>query len=123
MSARRGTTIDVEVGVRLRHRRQQLKLSQSDLAARLNIAQAQLAKYESGANRLSVGRLVECAAALDVPLTYFVDDDIGKVAGAAKSGQPLTPVENTMVTHFRMLSQPSAQQILQLIVRFSELEK
>jgi transcriptional regulator with XRE-family HTH domain len=114
-------SVDAEVGRRLRLRRKQLGLSQSQLANRLKIAQTQLVKYESGANRLSVGRLMDCAKALDVPVTYFTDPHVGETVGV--DADHLSASEQRLLCHFRVLSDTSAQHILDLVKRFSELEK
>jgi transcriptional regulator with XRE-family HTH domain len=60
------TALDVEIGRRIRLRRRELGLSQTDLAEKLGLAFQQVQKYESGANRISVGRLPDIASALDV---------------------------------------------------------
>ncbi len=51
-----------------------LGMSQHQLARAIGIASQQIQKYEIGANRLSVSRLVEIAAALDVPIAWFFRD-------------------------------------------------
>jgi transcriptional regulator with XRE-family HTH domain len=48
-----------------------LGMSQYQLARAIGIASQQIQKYEIGANRLSVSRLVEIAEALDVPIAWF----------------------------------------------------
>ena len=63
------------VGARLRMRRNELGLSQSDIAKALGITFQQIQKYENGTNRISAGRLTAAAAALGVPVTYFFGGD------------------------------------------------
>src|SRR5579871_2554953 len=63
--------IDVIVGKRIRLRRLQLSLSQTDLGQKLGVAFQQVQKYEKGTNRVSCSRLYEIAQILDVPVTYF----------------------------------------------------
>jgi transcriptional regulator with XRE-family HTH domain len=46
-------------------------LSQGALAAQVGVTFQQLQKYESGANRISAGRLARVAAALKVRVTAF----------------------------------------------------
>jgi len=48
-----------------------LGISQYQLAQAIGIASQQIQKYEIGANRLSVSRLVAIAEALDVPIAWF----------------------------------------------------
>ena len=68
---RRATAEDVAIGQKVRALRLQRGLSQGALAAQVGVTFQQLQKYESGANRISAGRLVRVAAALGVPVTAF----------------------------------------------------
>lgn len=63
--------IDVAVGKQLKKRRKELKLSQTQLGDMLGITYQQIQKYESGANKVSPGRLVHLSKTLGVPLAYF----------------------------------------------------
>ncbi len=65
--------VDVHVGARVRARRDQMKLSQTGLAAVLDISFQQIQKYERGANRMGASRLFLCAQALNVPVSFFFD--------------------------------------------------
>ena len=66
---------DIELGRRIRLRRVEIKISQSDLADKLGVSFQQVQKYEKGVNRVGAARLQKIAAALDVPLTFFYDGD------------------------------------------------
>ena len=63
--------IDVIVGKRIRLRRLQLSLSQTDLGQKLGVEFQQVQKYEKGTNRVSCSRLYEISKILDVPVTFF----------------------------------------------------
>jgi transcriptional regulator with XRE-family HTH domain len=73
---------DVNIGQLVRTQRQKLRLSQSDLAERIGVKFQQVQKYEKGTNRISIGRLTRIAEALDVPPTFFFDQET-KTAAAA----------------------------------------
>ena len=76
---------DVELGRRLRLRRVEQEMSQSELADMLGITFQQVQKYEKGVNRIGASRLQHIATALDVPVTFFFDDaDAGKRANNSK---------------------------------------
>jgi transcriptional regulator with XRE-family HTH domain len=76
---------DHELGRRIRLRRVELKMSQSDLADKLGVTFQQVQKYEKGVNRVGAARLQQVATALDVPVTFFFDDDgLGKRASDGK---------------------------------------
>jgi transcriptional regulator with XRE-family HTH domain len=66
--------IDVTVGKRIRLRRVQLGLSQTELGKKLGVTFQQVQKYENGANRVSCSRLYEISTALDVPINFFFMD-------------------------------------------------
>ncbi len=62
------------VGERIRTRRTQLGLTQLQLAEALGISYQQVQKYETGANRISAGRLFELALKLQVEVSYFFNE-------------------------------------------------
>jgi transcriptional regulator with XRE-family HTH domain len=75
--------IDQYVGERIRLRRAERGLTQEQLAAALDVSYQQIQKYETGANRISAGRLYEIARKLGVDIGYFfagLDTDQGPLA-------------------------------------------
>lgn len=69
-----GKRVDDYVGERIRIRRTELGLTQEDLARQLHISYQQVQKYETGANRISAGRLYEIAGELNASVAYFFED-------------------------------------------------
>ena len=65
--------VDAHVGGRIRDRRTSLGLTQEHLANALNISYQQVQKYETGANRVSAGRLYEVAKILQSDVSYFFE--------------------------------------------------
>src|SRR5436190_23122696 len=63
--------VDIMVGKRVRLRRLQLSLSQTELAKKLGLTFQQIQKYEKGTNRVSCSRLSEISDVLDSPITFF----------------------------------------------------
>jgi|JI6StandDraft_1071083.scaffolds.fasta_scaffold00116_62 transcriptional regulator with XRE-family HTH domain len=80
------TLADQHVGRKLRWRRQELNLSQQELADRLGVTFQQIQKYERGANRVSAGRLFDLAQALETRIAYFYDGLDVVSAAAARRG-------------------------------------
>jgi len=68
MSPKSPDAYDAVVGHNIRITRLAQGLSQSEVARRLGVTFQQVQKYESGTNRVGVGRLVRIAQALDVPV-------------------------------------------------------
>src|SRR6266576_5730597 len=69
--ARRADGRDAEVGRRVRSRRLECRLSQTDLASRIGVTFQQVQKYEKGVNRIGAGRLQRISEALEVPISFF----------------------------------------------------
>jgi transcriptional regulator with XRE-family HTH domain len=79
--ARRADNRDAEVGRRVRSRRLECRLSQTELAERIGVTFQQVQKYEKGVNRIGAGRLQRISEALEVPISFF----FGGSGGAAKA--------------------------------------
>ncbi len=65
--------VDDHVGERIRERRTMMGLTQENLANALQISYQQVQKYETGANRVSAGRLYEMAQRLEVDVSFFFE--------------------------------------------------
>lgn len=95
----RTAQLELIIGARLRTRRRQLGLSQSDLAQRLGVSFQQVQKYERGANRVAASTLLTAARALNTSIAWLVGDEA--------SGRD----DDDDV--FRALSRPGALEMLQ----------
>ena len=69
--------LDIALGLRVRLRRNELGLSQTELARATGITFQQVQKYEKGTNRISFSRLVGISQALDCSVHDLVAD-LGK---------------------------------------------
>ena len=69
----RAQDADRRIAARVRQRRIMLGLTQQELAAKVGITCQQAHKYETGANRISAGRLVALAHALGVEPGHFFE--------------------------------------------------
>ena len=65
--------VDIHVGKRLKQIRTLRRMSQTDVAKRLNLSFQQIQKYEIGSNRIAASRLFELSRILDVPTSYFFE--------------------------------------------------
>lgn len=70
---------DVYVGGRIRLRRKMAGLSQERLGNLLGITFQQIQKYEKGTNRVGASRLQAIAGILEVPVSYFFEQQDGPV--------------------------------------------
>jgi transcriptional regulator with XRE-family HTH domain len=85
---RRAGAEDVEIGRKIRTLRLERGLSQSRLADGIGLSFQQLQKYESGANRVSAGRLQRIAALLGVPVTVFYGIPAGRAKRSETADEP-----------------------------------
>jgi transcriptional regulator with XRE-family HTH domain len=95
----RTATLELMIGARMRTRRRQLGLSQTDLAERLGVSFQQVQKYERGANRVAASTLLTAAQVLGTSISWLVGEEV--------SGRD----DDEDV--FRALSRPGALEILQ----------
>ncbi|HEV2336064.1 MAG TPA: helix-turn-helix transcriptional regulator [Stellaceae bacterium] len=85
--------IDVQVGSRVRLRRNMLGLSQEKLGSAIGLTFQQVQKYERGANRIGASRLHQLSRVLDVPVSFFFDDVDPVRAPAIPGGFAEPPAE------------------------------
>ena len=117
---RQPSDVDRHVGQRIRLARQMKTMSQQALAAKLNISFQQLQKYESGRNRVSVGRLAELCRALGVDVGFFFQDLGAPVTTNANiqavEGFMLTPLGVELAAAMADLEDPELRRsLLQLV--------
>jgi len=67
------------IGVRIKNRRRELKLSQTDLGNSLGVSFQQIQKYEKGLNGCSAKRIEELSKALHVSILYFFNSQNNEV--------------------------------------------
>ena len=68
--------IDLHVAKRIRMLRRAAEMSQGALGKKLGVTFQQVQKYERGANRVTIGRLVEISKTLGEPMSAFLPDGV-----------------------------------------------
>ena len=106
MEPARFMQLELAIGARLRTRRKQLGLSQSDLAERLGVSFQQVQKYERGANRVAASTLLAAAQALNVTVGWLVGEDVVPDAGDEEV--------------FRALAKPGSMELLEAFNRIPD---
>src|SRR5690349_11015044 len=66
--------VDHIISLRIRQRRILLGLTTEQMAELIGVTSQQAHKYQTGMNRISVGRLYQIAQALGVDAAYFFED-------------------------------------------------
>jgi len=85
VNQRAANSTDTEIGQRIRARRLEKGLSQTELATEVGVTFQQIQKYEKGMNRVGGGRLSQIAEVLGVPPSYFFASEDGKNGGTEKT--------------------------------------
>ena len=84
INSRATSTLDAQIGLRMRAIRVDQGIGQNPLAKRLGLTFQQVQKYERGVNRLSLSRAVEVARTLKTSVNQL----IGAPMAAARSPSP-----------------------------------
>lgn len=116
METRDPSEIDQLVSERILARRNELDMSQPELAERVGVTFQQVQKYENGKNRISAGRLYEVAKALGVTIQYFFEtaprltqSRRGMAEEQAEFGGPDTGEELELLKAFRQIEFANAR--------------
>jgi transcriptional regulator with XRE-family HTH domain len=83
----RATSADEKIGRKLRQKRILMGVSQEKLARAVDVTFQQIQKYENGANRISASRLQQICDVLDVPVSFFFDNNEGNGKKALSEGE------------------------------------
>jgi transcriptional regulator with XRE-family HTH domain len=87
---RSATAEDKAIGLKLRTRRMEQKMSQAELGDFLGVSFQQVQKYEQGVNRVGASRLAQIADVLDCGIDYFIE--------ARRSHTPPSKIDEFMAT-------------------------
>jgi transcriptional regulator with XRE-family HTH domain len=121
--ARRIEPHDVEVGRRIRVRRLERQMSQTELANQLGVTFQQVQKYEKGINRVGAARLQRIADALDVPISFFFTT--GDRSSQQEAVMPFLETAHAvrLMRAYSRISDPAIQRsVLDLVERIAQLD-
>ena len=109
--------VDSHVGSQIRKRRTLLGFTQEQLAAALDISYQQVQKYETGANRVSAGRLYQISKELSVDVGYFFEGLDDETAGDAlpHGGRNRPTIE--LAKNFSEIENPTVRAAVSNLVR------
>jgi len=111
-------TSSKELGDQIKKRRRELKMSQEELAERLEVSYQQVQRYENGSSRLNVENIQLVADVLSVPLSYFFETYRRPVAVEEKSPY-LSAEETALLRYFREIKKPASRNTVVKMVRLA----
>jgi transcriptional regulator with XRE-family HTH domain len=104
-ASRRPSAVDEHVGRKIRSRRKELRLSQTNLGSMVGISFQQIQKYEKGVNRVGASRLAEIARILEVSVRYFFPDGYNDLPEALNAAGRIADIEARLVAITNELGQ------------------
>ncbi|MGE8942002.1 helix-turn-helix domain-containing protein [Leptospira interrogans] len=109
--------MDIRIGERIKQRRIEIKISQTELARRVGVTRIQMLKYESGENRLSATRLYQISQVLGVPIQWFFEGSgIAKLASDDQYPSDIR-MQQDLKAAFEVIEQPHLKALLIRIAR------
>ena len=114
--------VDIHVGQRLRQRRWMMGLSQKQLGDLVGLDLEQVKRCETGAERISAGRMWDVAVAMEVPVSFFFEGlegqapDTGEARGDILNGEEA----DELVRAYCAIPEDQRQQLFDLARVLSE---
>lgn len=121
--------IDRHVGLRIRMRRKELRISQEKLAEAVGLTFQQIQKYERAANRVSASKLYELARALNTTVSYFYEGltdewDVRESAPDANAHDFLLTAEGLeLAATFPKMRSRLRRRVLELVRTLAETDR
>ena len=110
---RKADSTDMEVGLLVRALRMSRGLSQTELANQMGVTFQQVQKYETGANRISMGRLTRVANLFRVSVPYLLD-------GSKQAGFKSSAKNTDYTNNLEMLGRIGAVRLLKAFAMIPE---
>lgn len=111
------TSVDKHVGRKIHDFRIALGISRDMLSKKVGITHQQLAKYEHGANRISIGRLIMIADELGEPVTAFINNIDLKDNGALPIAYRKERITMEMANNFMNIKNSKIKEAINNLVK------
>ena len=106
------------IGIKIKIRRKELSFSQEHLAEEIGITYQQLQRYENGTSNLNTDRLQAIANILDVPITYFFEEQAGgKIKIMERENPYFSPQERQFVETLRKIENTECRDCMFTLVK------
>ncbi len=96
-----------DIGLLIKKRRKELKISQEKLGEMIGVSYQQVQKYESGRDKIRAERLQDIASALNTDIAYFFEKhgafEVREETPVYNDLQGLSPDEKELIRSFRAI--------------------
>lgn len=99
--------IDIYIGKKIRIRRRELGMNQTDLGKKIGITFQQIQKYEKGSNKIVASKLFDLSKIMDVPISYFFKNNYKLTDSLAN--QTEDDIENNQSSFLSELNESQAK--------------
>lgn len=111
-----------DIGLMIKTRRKELKISQERLGEMVGVSYQQIQKYESGKDKVRADRLRDIASALSTDITYFFEKhaafEVREETPVYNDLKGLSPDEKELVRSFRAVDDMEYRKMfLQLLTK------
>lgn len=104
--------IHFHIGNMIKIYRYEIGLSRAELAPKVNITQQQLAKYETGVNKISVGRLLLLANVLNKNITDFINTDEWEI-----NAENLSRIDMEILRNLSSIKNPELKENINTLIK------
>ena len=108
------------IGLRIQKRRTEMKMTQAELAERIDTNQKHLSRIEGGYHRCTLDLIVAIAKALDVSVDYLIEYKDETSCEISTTSYHPTSTEHRLLSYYKKLS-PNLQNIIFDLVQESAL--
>ena len=117
--------VNQHIGKRIRKRRIELSMTQTELGNHLPTSFQQIQKYEKGTNGVSSAKLIYIAHALQVPITYFFEgfDIIKGVSNFTYKDHPPELHRGNQIKNAKYYPDPQALEDGQVVIENGTMTK
>lgn len=111
--------VDKVIGRRIQELRHFLGMSRHQLAQRIGVTHQQTQKYEKGLNRISAGRLVDIARALNKPVEYFFQESLDDIDLPTEHRRMCIQVSR----NFMQIKNPASREAINTLIKVLAAEE
>lgn len=116
-----------DIGLMIKMRRKEVKISQERLGEMIGVSYQQIQKYESGKDRVRADRLRDIASALHTDISYFFEKhaafEVREETPVYNDLKGLSPDEKELVRYFRAIEDMEYRKVfLHLLMKAADME-
>ncbi len=112
-----------DIGSIIREMRKAAGMSQMKLADKIGISYQQVQKYEKGASKLSVPRLLQLADIFGVPVMSLISDSLDADSKAAATANHLSEDELRAIQYLRKVPTKTRRAMLDILSDISGMHR